>query len=139
VDALQRRERSVAAQVDDHALALEPGGTLVEAEVDHGLDAPADPLGRDLAGETEPRGRPGRSPGRPGLEGFEMVGVGTGFDRQPTLVAVHEREHPLPQLALDPLLDEVTIGVHAATLLFRWVRPAWRCVGRPVVVGRPVS
>jgi hypothetical protein len=29
---------------------------------------------------------------------------------------VHERKDPLPQLALDALLDEITIRVHAVTL-----------------------
>ncbi len=52
----------------------------------------------------------------PDLERFEVVDVGAGLDRQRLLVRVHEREDPLPQLALDALLDEVTIRVHAVTL-----------------------
>ncbi len=64
VDALQRCERSVVVQVDDEPLALESGGTLVESEVDDGLDSSARPFDRDLAGEAKPGGSPRRTPRR---------------------------------------------------------------------------
>jgi hypothetical protein len=132
VDALARREGPVVAQVDDHPLALETGRTLVEAQVDDRLDAPAHPLVGDLTGQAEPRGRPWRSPGGPGRERLEPIQIRTGLDGHRPFVRVHEGKDPLPQLALDPLLDEVPVGVHDATLLFRRGRLRWcvRAVGR---------
>ena len=43
MDALQRGERAVVVEVDDQPFALESGGTLMEAEVDHRLDPAARP------------------------------------------------------------------------------------------------
>ena len=59
---IRRRARSTS-----EPLALEAGRVRVEAEVDHRLDTAAGPLGGDLAAETEPGGRPRRTPLRPAL------------------------------------------------------------------------
>ena len=117
MDALQRRESSVIVQVDDEAFALEPRRSLVEPEIDHCFDALAHPLGRDLSRETKPGGRPRRTPGRPSPERFEVFDVWASLDRQRSPMSVHEGQDPLAQLALDALLDQVTIGVHSLTLL----------------------
>ncbi len=116
MDSLERSERAIRHHLDHQGLALETGGTGMEPEVDDGFDASPRPLGRDLTRQPEPRGGPGGSPRRPGLEGLEVIEIGTGLDRQPALVAVDEREDPLPQLALDAFLDEVAVAEHAATL-----------------------
>ena len=46
-----------------------------------------------------------------------MIDVGARLDRQRSLVWVHEREDPFPQLTLDALLDQFTIRMHDLTLL----------------------
>ena len=52
--------------------------------------------------------------GLPTVERFEVIEVGAGGDRQRTAVGVDEREHALPQLTLDALLDQVPVVVHTA-------------------------
>ena len=54
--------------------------------------------------------------GLPDGERFEVVEVGPGRDRQRTAVGVDEREHTLPQLALDALLDQIPVVEHDTTL-----------------------
>ena len=66
--------------------------------------------------QLEPRRPPRRAPRAADGERFEMVEVGSGLDRQRPAVGVDEREHPLPQLALDALLDQVPVVVHDARL-----------------------
>ena len=123
VDALQR------SPVGPHqALGLEAGTRAAEAEVDHHLELRAGPLGgrrRRCTGTTSfPMGGPTmcrsrtartsapkprrRNTGSPGASQASTV---IGVDR-----GMHRRQHALPQLTLDPLLDEDSIVVHAATL-----------------------
>jgi hypothetical protein len=48
-----------------------------------------------------------------------MIEVRAGLDAQGAGVGVNEREDPLPQLTLDPFLDEVSVGVHHPTIFRR--------------------
>ena len=119
MNALQRGETAVVVHVDEQPLALESGGVGMESEVDDRFDLPTHPLGRDLSGEAEPRGRPRRTPLRPWSEGLEVIEVRAGLDAQGAGVGMREREDPLPQLPLDPFLDEVPVRVHRPTLFRR--------------------
>ena len=102
--------------VDDETLALEPGGVAVEAEVDHGLDAAARPMVRDLTRQAEPRRPPRRAPPRPDREVGEPVERRPGLDRECRPIDLDERHDPLPQLARDASLHERPVVVHPGTL-----------------------
>ena len=82
--------------VDDETLALEPGGIAVEAEVDHGLDAAAGPVLRDLTGQAEPCRPPRRTPPRTDGEVGEPVERRPGLDRELRPIGLDERNDPLP-------------------------------------------
>jgi hypothetical protein len=102
-------------------------GAAAEAEVDHGLDLGAGPLGRHLAAELEPRGAPGGTPGQADLGRLERLGQGLGggdrltgcvphLDVQRDGGAVDRGADPLPQGALEPLLDQLSVVVHEIIL-----------------------
>ena len=133
VQTLQR----YAGRGVNEALRGEPGAAA-EAEVDDGLDLATGPLGRHLAAEPEPRGSPGRTPRQADRGRLEGLGEGLGgghrltggvphLDVQRDRRAVDRGADPLPQGALEPLLDELTVVVHEIIL---------RGVG-PCLVARP--
>ena len=116
VDALEGAPRAVVVALDDEPFALEPGGVRVEPEVDHGLDAVTRPTVGARAVESEPRGRPRCTPRTPRGERCEVFEVGSGRDRQRTAIGMDEREHALPQLTLDALLDQIPVVEHDTRL-----------------------
>ncbi len=112
----QRAPCAVVVALDDERLTLETGRIRVEPEVDHGLDATARPPVGTSAVESEPCGPPGWTPRASRLERLELVEVGAGRDRQGTAVRMDEREHALPQLTLDALLDQIPVVEHDTRL-----------------------
>ncbi len=74
VQALHR----LAVRPVDQALALETGHVRVEAEVQYGFDGAPGPLRRDLPGDPEPGGAPGRPPPLPNLRRFIDGGQSLG-------------------------------------------------------------
>ena len=112
MDPLDRLSGVVA----DETLALEPGGIAVEAEVDHGLDAAAGPVLRDLTGQAEPCRPPRRTPPRTDGEVGEPVERRPGLDPERYPIGLDERNDPLPPLARDASLHERAVVVHPRTL-----------------------
>ncbi len=122
VHALQR----LAVQ-PHQSLGLEAGPVVVEAEVDDSLELAAHPVGRYVDGAAEPGGAPRSAPRAPHRERFVVLGhclvVGDrfarrvpGLDRERHGAVVQVRQHPLPQFAFDPLLDDHPVVVHPRIL-----------------------
>ena len=102
--------------VHHEALALEPGGVRMEAEIDDGLDPLVHPGVGDLGIESEPGGGPRGSPGGADLEGLQMIEIPAGADAKWPSVGFEEWEHTLVELAADPPLGEFAVVVHVVTL-----------------------
>ncbi|MEJ7720155.1 MAG: hypothetical protein WKF58_06760 [Ilumatobacteraceae bacterium] len=112
VDALDRD----AARVQHQSLALEARRVRLEPEIDERLNGSAAPRRRDLAAETEPGGRPRRSPAVADGYRRELLRIDAGVDGERLALAVDERRQPFRQLTRDPLLEQPPIVVHARTL-----------------------
>ena len=79
----------------------------LEAEVDDRLDAPRRPRRSGTSPrQAEPRRPPRRTPRRRHRERAQRVERRPRLDAHRHAAAVHERQHPLDQLARDALLDE---------------------------------
>ena len=110
---MQRRDRAVGVARHEQAFTLEASSIRVEAEVDHRFDTLSRPLVGPAARQLEPGRPPRRTPRTTDGERIEMIEVGSGLDRERPAVRVDEGKHALPQLALDALLDQVPVVVHA--------------------------
>ena len=110
----------VAVGVADQALPAEPGPRPTPSEVEHRLDA-VPPAARGVrpvlghgAREAEPRRVPGLAPRSTDGERRQLVERRPGLDVERLAGGGDERQHPLGQLAGDPLLDQLGVVVHAA-------------------------
>ena len=111
VDPLHRPTLRVANQ----PLALEPRRVGREPEVEERLE-PAD---RTMPSGTSPVRRnhvvPHGGPQRPPTaNGASASRLGPASTRERPPLRVHEREHALGQLAVDPLLEQLAVVVHRA-------------------------
>ena len=122
MDALQR------LTVEPHqAFCLETCCLHPEAEVEHRLELRPGPALGHLAAAPEPGGGPRPPPAAAHVEGLVLLGPGDvvrhgfagcvpGLDDERHPAPVHVREHPLPQLSLDPLLHQHPVVVHSVRL-----------------------